>query len=97
MIDTLIAAKLGISKSAYYRYQSKYPEFAEAIRRGKSKTDHQVQSSLLKRAVGFFYVETVETTLKNGNVKTTEILKYKPPDIKAIIHWLKRRRPDLWK
>ena len=35
MIDAEIAAKLGISNGSFYEYQKRYPEFLDAIKRGK--------------------------------------------------------------
>jgi predicted DNA-binding transcriptional regulator AlpA len=67
-IDMQIAAKLGISESTYYDYQNKYPEFSEAIKRGKSVIDQEVESALLKRALGYKY-EEIKTEIIDGQDK----------------------------
>ncbi len=58
MIDVEIAAKLGINKDTLYKYQKKYPEFLESIKKGKAPVDFMVENALLKRALGYEYVET---------------------------------------
>lgn len=109
MIDTEIAASLGISRTAFYEYQSKYPDFAEAIKKGKIPVDVEVENALLKRAMGREYEETtveykpgkqVEGEDKPPANVPTLIRKTKKqviPDTTAQIFWLKNRRPDLWR
>ena len=45
MIDKEIAAKLGVSEATFYEYQKKYPEFSEAIKRGKKPVDVEVENA----------------------------------------------------
>jgi transposase len=100
--DEQISKKLGISHQTYYDYQKKYPEFFEAIKRGKAPIDTEVENALLKRALGFDVIETSKTlkieadgteTLKE--LKT--IIKHFAPDVGAIVFWLVNRKPDYWK
>lgn len=100
--DEQIAERLGISHDSYYRYQRKYSEFFEAVKRGKRPVDFEVENSLLKRANGFRYEEkTTELRIdKQGNavpavVKRVE--KEMPPETKAIALWLKNRKPEKWR
>lgn len=113
LIDIQIAVKLGIHISTYYDYQNDYPEFSEAIKRGKSVIDNEVEAALLKRALGFEYDELKTEFLEdeNGNkdgdkIKTTKVGKKKRvtktikqivPDTTAAIFWLKNRRPKDWR
>lgn len=104
LIDKEIAAKLGVSTATYYDYQKRYPEFLEAIKKGKVPVDVEVENALLKRAKGFEYEEVhIEFKPKGkdeGKAKPTLIKKIKKfvvPDTAACIIWLKNRRPTLWK
>ena len=106
LVDEAIAAKLGIGLTAYYDYQNRHAEFAEAIKKGKMPVDVEVENALLKRACGFEYEEVhVEYKPKaddpeGAKAKPTLIKKIKKmvvPDTAACIIWLKNRRPALWK
>ncbi len=54
-----------------------------------------VERALLKRALGYDYVET-RTEETDKGFKKTETTKHVPPDTKAAVFWLKNRRPDRW-
>lgn len=98
--DAQIADNLGISKDAYYNYQKRYPEFYDAIKRGKSPVDMHVENALLKNALGFEYEEVHTEITKNGdkqNIKKKIITKKQPPNLGAQIFWLINRLPELWK
>ncbi len=51
LIDTEIAARLGIGKTTYYRWLNEFPELREAVKRGKESTDFAVEQALLKKAL----------------------------------------------
>ena len=102
LIDTQIAKKLHISGATYYLFQNEYPEFSEAIKRGKAESDQEVVDSLRKKAVGFEYIEVAtEVKVDDKGVetitskKTTK--KYYPPDTGATAFWLKNRQPSEWR
>lgn len=103
MNDKQISAKLGISLSSYYEYQIKYSEFMDSIKRGKSPVDVEVENTLLKRALGYEYVETqsiVKLDSEKGTTKPVEmrkVTKLIQPDITACIFWLKNRKPKVWR
>lgn len=103
LIDKEIAAKLGISERSYYEYQKKYPQFTQAIKRGKEPVDVEVENALLKRAQGFDYEEIhAEYGIKKGQEKATpskvkKISKKVVPDVTAQIFWLKNRLPKIWR
>ena len=59
--------------------------------------DIQVENALLKRALGYEYMEErVEISEKDGR-KVIQMTKTVPPDTTAQIFWLKNRRPDQWR
>lgn len=102
MIDKDIARKLGIHIATFYRYEIKYGEFSDAIKRGKSPVDFEVENSLLKRAKGYTYEETtkVMTVDNEGKPIVKEIRSVKKeiiPDVGAQAFWLKNRNPEKWR
>jgi len=102
--DVDIAKKLGISVDTFYEYQKTYPEFSEAIKKGKAPIDFEVENKLLKRAQGYDYEEVhAEYNIgKKGQEKAVpskikKIKKEVVPDVTAQIFWLKNRRPKIWR
>lgn len=109
LIDEQIMAKLGISKPTFYEYQKKYPNFLNAIKRGKEIVDVEVENALLQKALGF--KETIKKGIKVKEVLYTdgkrtsekEHIEYVdeevfiPPDTTAQIFWLKNRKPKEWR
>ena len=101
LTDDQIAKNIGISLSTYYAWQNSYPEFSDAIKKGKAPVDYEIENALFKRAFGFEYEETITDIeeLADGKQKkhVRKIKKYCPPDTLAQIFWLKNRRPDRWR
>lgn len=111
LTDEQIAQNMGIHVATLYRWQEKYSDICDALKRGKAPIDQKVENALLKRAIGYQYeeivtdVEEYPTSLvdENGDVitksikKTRTILKTALPDTTAQIFWLKNRRPDRWR
>lgn len=99
--DSDIAKNLGISLQSYYDYQKKFPEFLEAIRRGKRPANIIVENALYKRCVGFEYDEVTQEIGKDEKgkqvVKKKIVKKHIVPDVNAIRFWLTNREPELWK
>lgn len=100
LTDIMLAQKIGISETTFYEWQNRFPEFAEAIKKGKAPVDHQVESALLKKALGYEYEETVTEIYEEDGVKRKHVRKmqkHSPPDTGAIVFWLKNRRPGKWR
>nr|DAR05296.1 MAG TPA: terminase small subunit [Caudoviricetes sp.] len=97
LTDEQLAEKIGISATTLYDWKNKFPEFSEAIKKGKEIVDIQVENALLKRALGYEYMEErVEISEKDGR-KVIQTVKTVIPDTTAQIFWLKNRRPDKWR
>lgn len=96
LIDEQIAHNCGISAGTLYDWKNRFPQIAEALKKGKEVVDVQVENALLKRALGY---ETVEEMTEEGpdgtKIRTTR--KRVPPDVTAQIFWLKNRMPDRWR
>lgn len=91
-IEKTIAGKLGVGVSTITRWKNDYPEFAEALKKGKEEIDYEVENALLQSALGFYYTE--ETVTNQGEVVT--IRKYQKPSTTAQIYWLKNRKYRTW-
>ena len=109
LTDEQIAAKMGISTSTYYQWQINYPEISDAIKKGKAPVDIQVENALLKRALGYDYEEVI-TEIEEVPVRGTDgqstakqkkhvkkVTRHVPPDVGAIVFWLKNRKPGKWR
>lgn len=94
--DEQIATKIGISKQTFYDWKKKYPDFSDSLKKGKEIVDIQVENALLKRALGYEYVEYSEECSEDG-IKKKKTVKHVIPDTTAQIFWLKNRRADLWR
>lgn len=103
-----IAEKLKISRTTLFKYQNDHADFADALKRGREIVDTEVENSLKKECVGYYYDETVTTTtaiidettgaitnLKRVETKTFK--KYARPSPTAIAYYLNNRLPDKWR
>lgn len=97
LTDEQLAEKMGINPATLYDWKNKHPEISEALKKGKEIVDIQVENALLKRALGYEYMEErVEISEKDGR-KVIQTVKQVIPDTAAQIFWLKNRRPDRWR
>ena len=97
LTDEQLAEKMGISATTLYDWKNKFPEFSEAIKKGKEIVDIQVENALLKRALGYDYQEQRIEKSDKGGTKIIQTIKHVPADTTAQIFWLKNRRPDKWR
>lgn len=92
---------MGVVESTYYDWKRRFPALGAAVADGKEVVDVKVENALLKRALGYTYTETKRegtvNGIKNGTEKITVIEKTMPPDVAAIIFWLKNRKPEVWR
>lgn len=103
LTDKQIAANIGIRAGTLYDWKNRFPDFSEALKKGKEVVDRQVENALLKRALGYTYEETTREPVLNpdtGKVELTVtkiITKQVVPDTTAQIFWLKNRKPEAWR
>lgn len=95
-----IAEHLGVSRARFDALARRHPELERAA---GGALDDPVEAALLRRAVGFSQSETVREDLvdkKTGEVlescKCRTVIKEVPPDVRALLFWLKNRRPERW-
>lgn len=96
LTDEEIAGVFDVATSTLYLWKQKYPEFSEALRRGKEEADAEVAASLYHRARGYSHPET-HVAVFQGQVIQTELVKHYPPDTGAALLWLKNRQSKNWK
>lgn len=97
LIDKQVAKNMGVADSTLRGWKRRFPEIAEALRKGKEVVDREVENALYKRALGYWVTETETTTYSDGTTKTTEKRRHIVPDTTAQIFWLKNRKPDQWR
>lgn len=97
LIEKQIAKNMGVAESTLRGWKNRFPEIAEALRKGKEVVDREVENALYKRALGYWVTETETTTYSDGTTKTTEKRRHIVPDTTAQIFWLKNRKPDQWR
>ena len=108
LTDDQIASNMGICRDTLYEWKKRFPDFSDALKKGKEVVDIQVENALLKRALGYSYVETTSEKVIDYDPDTGEkvgyhmevtktVTKEVQPDTTAQIFWLKNRRPDVWR
>ena len=107
--DEQLARKIGISTSTLYEWKKRYPEFSEALSRGKEPVDIAVENALYKLALG--YTVPVQKTFKvkrvyfddHGRRCENESLAvgydevHVPANVNAQKFWLANRKPEVWR
>ncbi len=75
-----------------------------AGKRRSIKPAEEVEAALLRRALGFQQQEVYSEDIvdrKSGEVldsaKRKTVTKEVPPDVRALLFWLKNRCPDRWR
>jgi hypothetical protein len=94
--DSDIAAFFEVHLVTIRKWAVAHPEFAEALKVGKTEADDRVERSLYHRANGYTF-EAEKILVVNKAVERVAYTEHLPPDINACIFWLKNRRPELWR
>lgn len=100
--------KIGVSERTFCRWKNDYPSIVSALKEGKAPVDTEVESAMIKSALGHKTtirkpIKLKTTRRKDGMEITEEHVEYVdeeiyvPPQVVAQIFWLKNRKPDYWK
>jgi hypothetical protein len=91
-----LAEYFEVVESTIYEWKLEFPEFSEALSKGKSLADGEVAASLYARAMGYEHLEN-DVKVIDGKVVITPIMRRYPPDATSMIFWLKNRQSKLWR
>lgn len=96
-----IADNLDIGYSTFNRHKAEKKELREVLKKGRESLVLQLRGALVKKGLGFNYVETTEIKERdeNGEMKIVRIetkMKYAPPDVAALNLCLKNYDGDNW-
>ena len=95
--DDEVSERLGIHRSTFYLYKSKYSDFADALKKTKEIVDAQVVGALYKRAMGYDVTEYEEVYDGQGNlVSKKKKIRHIPPDPTSMAFWLQHRQKMQW-
>ena len=94
--DVQLAEFFGVSGTTINNWKKEHPDFLASIRAGKEDADAQIAGALFHRARGYSHKET-DIRVIDKKIVQTELTKHYPPEVKAIIFWLKNRQKTLWR
>ena len=97
LTDEQIAHNIGISRKTLSDWKNKYGDISDTLKKGKEVVDIQVENALLKRALGYEFVEVTKELAETGLIVTKKVTKQQAPDTTAAIFWLKNRKPNEWR
>jgi hypothetical protein len=98
-----VAHQIGIPVALLRQWLRDHPELSAAVTEGHRTADAKVIEALYKRATGYDYENSERLVTKHkvkGQTTETQTARktqhHLPPDTRAILFWLKNRRPDQW-
>lgn len=94
--DEEIADILNIHFDTLYEWKKVYPQFSEALTRGREIADAEIANSMYERAKGWRHKLEKPMTI-NGELKMVEVEEAFPPDTKAATIWLTNRHGKKWR
>ncbi|MGW7932315.1 hypothetical protein ACWEWU_11710 [Staphylococcus xylosus] len=103
LTDEQIAHNIGCNVKTLYNWKAIHLPILQALKKGKEVVDREVENALLKRAMGYEYVEITKERIFNEKknkyemVETKQVKKQVSPDTTAQIFWLKNRKPHEWR
>lgn len=106
--DSDLAAFFSVCRRTILSWKSKYPDFADAITRGKKSADMEVAASLYqatldrvittKQAIKCkeIYYDNNGKRVEKERIEVVEVDKHIPADFRSQQFWLKNRNPKMW-
>lgn len=94
--DPELANFFEVAISTISKWKLDYPEFSEALKKGKTLADAEVADKLFKRATGYSH-KAIKMFTHMGEIVSKEYIERYPPDTTACIFWLKNRQSAKWR
>lgn len=94
--DQELADDFEVDVATIKRWKLKHEAFCAAIKKGKTAADCDVVESLYKRACGFTR-KAVKIFQSEGTSFEHEYEEYFPPEVGAMVYWLKNRQRALFR
>ncbi|MDF7674758.1 hypothetical protein PT277_05400 [Acetobacteraceae bacterium ESL0709] len=94
--DKELADFFDISVQTLNNWKKNKIEFAMALRKGKEIADSEIADRLYQRALGFS-CKAVKVFNDKGTPLIVNYTEHYPPDMNAIIFWLRSRQPQKWR
>lgn len=95
--DKQVCEIIGISEKTLNNWKNKFPGFLPSVRAAKSITDEAMEMRLIQRGMGYDFTEEKLSWDKYGNELRGTVRRHVPPDVGAILNWLKNRQPEKWR
>jgi hypothetical protein len=95
-LDRDVAEFLGVTSQTIYNWRLAYPDFAEALTRGKDVANDIVEARMFDQAVGYDVEDEVVTVVPSGATIRNTIIRHVPPNAKVGMWFLQNRKPKDW-
>lgn len=94
LTEKQMCKNLKVGTTSFNEYKKQHPELLEALKKGNGPFIAEVENALVKRALGYEYVET-KTYMKSEEGKEVKYVektnKYQAPDVAACFIILKNK------
>lgn len=91
-----LADFFGVNIRTVDRWLAEHEEFCRAVNETRAFSDERVERRLYERAMGYAF-DSEKVMAVKGEVVRVPTREHVPPDVTAMIFWLKNRRPKDWR
>lgn len=95
-IDEELADFFDVCVATINNWKKESPEFLASIKKGKQIADAEVAEKLFQRAIGYSHDEE-KIFCQDGKIIRADTIKHYPPEVIALLFWLKNRQPNNWR
>lgn len=88
---------IGVSRTGFFGWYRNDEGLRKACAVSLDVANMSVEEALLRRAVGYDYVERTYDLIEGELRLAHEYHRHMPPDTKAILAWLYNRLPNQWR